>query len=1054
MNTSVQQPPVPATDDLGLPAPAEPLHPLGPREYAFWILQQLAPDSAVSNIRIVLRTPLRLRWWPLHAAVNHLLARHPPLRTRFPTAAAVPLRHVSAASDVQLTVQVAATTEADLMEQLLQAGRQPFDLGSDLPLRMFLYQVGDRGSAVMLVVHHAVSDGMSVAMLTGELARVYDGIAAGSGVPDDLRGEVRDTAAAPSQPEDVRFWSSHLRGIDTARLALPWARSSPSRPTFAGATMITSIAPETRSAIAALRRSLASTENLVLLTAFYLTLFRHGAGPDLVVGVPVTNRSAGAVTGLGFQVSTLPLRLVVDPHASFTELGRQVRDAFFTGLQHASVSVEEVLTDLGHRSPDWRVPLFRHIFNYLPWDENDIWIGGERSVSPTLLRDESRLDIQLTVLSGQDPPEVVTNYSTEVHDEADVVTLLSRMETLLRAAAEEPDRPVIELDMATDAERALLAAANQSRSDGPDRTVLERFSAHAQSDPAATAVTGDGDALSYGELAAMARRVSARLRAGGVRGGDIVALALPRGAALAAAVLGVWAAGACYLPLDAGHPRQRLATQLSDAGARLLVTESGAGDPDRYGAGVPVVAWPDLVGGDRPSFAAAVEMPAPDQDSAAYVMYTSGSTGRPRGVVVSHRNLANVVLDFAERLAVSTADAVLWSTTTGFDISGLELCLPLSVGGTVVVAGAEVQTRPRDLLELVVSHDVSVVQATPTFWRLAVGEVSGEELRGRIVLCGGEPLSAALARDLLRTGCQLYNVYGPTETTIWSTVARVGDEVTDPVPIGHPIRNTTAFVADEYGARVPPGLLGELCIGGTGVSLGYLGLPELTSERFQSSPTGGRYYRTGDLARWRADGVLELFGRNDRQVKLRGHRIELPEIETVLRSHPDVTDAAVVVVGDPQSDAELRAFVRPARGAAVTLPGDLWPYLRERLPSYALPSRLMAVPDFPVTPNGKTDHAALRDMDVTGLTVGPGQPADGPDRHPDLTQRLLALWRNTLGRPALGERDHFFLNGGHSLLAAQLAGRIAEIVGKDVPIRTIFDHPTARQLSAQLAEER
>jgi len=1055
VNTSVQRDPVPAGDAFGLPEPVEPVRTLGPRQYAFWILQQLVPDSAVSNLSIVLRTSRPLRWWPLHAAVNHLLARHPALRTRFPAAAEVPVRHISAASDVQLTVEVGAATEADLMQRLHEAARQPFDLGAELPVRVFLYQVSDGGSAVLLLVHHVVSDAASLAMLTDELARAYDGIAGGSGIPDKLRREVRDAAEPPSRPEDVRFWSEHLRGVDTARLGLPWARSSPSRPTFAGASMVSSMAPETLSAVAALRRSVGSTENLILLTAYYLTLFRHGAGPDLVVGVPVTSRAAGAATAVGFQVSTLPLRVTVDPDASFAQLSRRVRDAFLTGGQHASVSVEEVLAELGHHSPDWRVPLFRHLFNYRPWDESDIRIGGERPVSPTILRDESRVDIQLTVLGGQQPPVLITNYSTEVHDEADVVTLLSRMEMLLRAAAEHPDRPVIELDMATDAERALLAVANDtSRADLPDRTVVERFFGHARCQPAATAVVDGPVVLSYGELAAIARRVSARLRADGVRDGDIVALALPRGAAMAAAVLGVWAAGACYLPLDAGHPRQRLATQLSDAEARLVVTESGAGDPDGIGAGVRVMAWPDLVGWDES--AVPTELPTPEPDSAAYVIYTSGSTGRPRGVVVSHRNLANVVLDFAERLAVTAEDAVAWSTTVAFDISGLELCMPLSTGATVVVAGAEAQTRPRELLELVVKHDVSVVQATPTFWRLAVGEVAGDELRGRTVLCGGEPMSAALAGDLLRTGCRLFNVYGPTETTIWSTVAHIADEVADPVAIGRPIANTTVFVTDEHGAHLPPGLLGELCIGGAGVSLGYLRRPELTAERFVSSPADGRYYRTGDLARWRPDGVLELFGRTDRQVKLRGHRIELPEIEAVLRSHPDVTDAAAVVVGDPQSDAELRAFVRPATGAATaTLSGELWPYLRERLPSYTLPSRLTVLPDFPVSPNGKTDHAALRSLEVTGSTAGSGHPVDdGPDRHPDLTRRLLGLWRDTLGRPALGERDHFFLNGGHSLLAARLAGRIAEIVGRDVPIRTIFDHPTARLLSAHLAEER
>jgi acyl-coenzyme A synthetase/AMP-(fatty) acid ligase len=314
-------------------------------------------------------------------------------------------------------------------------------------------------------------------------------------------------------------------------------------------------------------------------------------------------------------------------------------------------------------------------------------------------------------------------------------------------------------------------------------------------------------------------------------------------------------------------------------------------------------------------------------------------------------------------------------------------------------------------------------------------------------------MSASLARDLLATGCRLFNVYGPTETTIWSTAAEISGEVADPVPIGTPIANTSVFVVDEYGAELPPGLLGELCIAGTGVGVGYLGHPDLTRERFALSPTWGRYYRTGDLARWRTDGALELLGRNDRQVKLRGHRIELPEIEAVLRDHADVADAAVVVVGDPQGDAELRAFILPATGAVPDgLPDRLWPHLSERLPSYALPSRVTAVPDFPVTPNGKTDHAALRSLDVgASISVSAPPAEDAPDADAELTRRLLGLWRETLSRPALGEHDHFFLNGGHSLLAVRLAGRIGDMVGARISVRMIFDHPTARRLSAHLS---
>ncbi|MER7455822.1 amino acid adenylation domain-containing protein [Micromonospora sp. NPDC126480] len=1025
------------------PPAAEPPTPLGPRQHAVWMLQQLAPESAVANLSIALRSSQTLRWWPLEAAINHLATRHPALRTRFPVAAGVPVRHVTAPTDLRLTVDVEAATEDDLTDRLDAAAARPFDLATDLPVRLVLVQLAEGGSVLLLVVHHIAADAASVARLVGELARAYDAFAAGDSLPADMAGEILAVADAAPRAEDVAFWREHLRGHDAAAAVLPTARPSPALPTFAGETLIDTPAPPTMAAVGALRKALGTTENLVLLTAFYLTLFRHGAGTDLVVGVPVTVGRDRQAKGVGFRASTMPLRVVIDPDEGFAALARRVREAFLAGAQHASASTEDLLAEIGHRSGDWRVPLFRYMYNYRPWHDTNVSLGGEPLRAVPLLRTATQLDIQLVVIGGGQTPETITTYGTDVHDRAEIAALLERMAALIRRASADPHRPIRELAMTTDAEERLLAAANDTLRPGfGDTSVARRFIGHAERDPAATALIEDGREYSYGELRAAAGRISGRLREAGVGPGDTVGVALPRGFTMAAAMLGVWGAGACYLPMAVGQPEARMVAQLTDAGVRVLITES---DADRPG-GIAVLTETDLTAGDP------IEPTLSGLDDSAYVIYTSGSTGQPRGVVVTHRNLANVVADFADRLGVTGADPVLWSTTTAFDISALEVFLPLSLGGSVVAAGRTTQTRPRDLLDLVARHDVVVVQATPTFWRLAVAEVTGDELRGRTVLCGGEPMSAELARDLVATGCRLLNVYGPTETTIWSTAAEVDARVTGTVPIGRPIANTHVFVADQHGASLAPGLLGELCIGGTGVSAGYLGRPELTAQRFPGAGAD-RYYRTGDLARWRADGTLELFGRNDRQVKLRGHRIELPEIEAVLQAHDEVAEAAVVIVGDPQAGAELRAFVTAAGlTSADGLPERIWPHLRDILPAYSLPSRITVLPELPVSPNGKRDLAALAAMEVTGPATAAAADR-GPDRRPELTAKLVTLWRDILGRPALGEHDHFFLHGGHSLLAVRLAARAAEIAGTDVAVRLVFDHPTPRQLSARLAEE-
>lgn len=1025
------------------------LRPISRREYAFWVLAQLAPRSSVSNLAVAFRTEATLRWWPLHAAVNHLLARHPALRIRFPHVDGVPLRQVVDVADAEVQIEVRTATEADLVAQVHEVTRRPFDLADELLFRVTLFQLPGSGSAVVFVVHHIICDAASLAVLITEAAAAYDGIAEDDQVPAALREIVPALPDREPPDEDLRYWVEQLRGHDSAGLALPWAGSSPVRPTFAGHTVMIPVPEQVAAAVQGLRKELRSTENLVLLSAFYLTLYRHGTDEDLVIGVPVSTRREEADAGVGFGVSTLPMRLRIDRRGGFRDLARSVRDMFLSNMAHSRVSVEAVLAELGHHSADWRTPIFRHLYNYRPWDETDARIAGERPEFLELLRDESRLDIDLTVIGAADPPLMIVNFSVEVHRESEIRALLDRMGALLEAAADEPDRPVGTLALATAAERVVLDRANDTSAE-VGGGVLERFIAATSASPSAPALTENGVAVTYGELLAECTLVAGAMRAAGLHRGDVVGLAMGRGVRMAASMLGAWMLGAAYAPLDPAQPARRLRHQVIDADIALVVL---ADDAAPWADDRPVLRWAELTG------AAPVEIPASaaDPDRAAYVMHTSGSTGTPKGVVVTHVNLANVVGDFAARLGERACATTLWSTAVTFDISALELFLPLTTGGHVVVAAPLTDVGAEALLAQVERHDCRTVQGTPTFWRAVVPAAAGR-LRGRTVLCGGEPLTADLAVELLGCGCRLLNVYGPTETTIWSTAAEITAETTatgDAVPIGVPIANTTAFVLDRHGEELPPGLVGELCIAGAGVSAGYLGLPQLTGERFGTRSRRGRFYRTGDLARWRPDGMLECLGRIDRQVKLRGHRIELAEVEAVLRGHPEVADAAVVVAGEPQVDGELRAFVLlSARGGPAGLPDRLWEHLRLQLPSYSLPSRISVVERFPTTANGKVDHFALLEIEPVGERGRSRDATVAPDPDPATTTQLTALWREVLGRPELDEWDNFFLNGGHSLLATQLATRLATSYGIDVPIGVVFDHPTARALSGMLTRMR
>ncbi|GAA3417768.1 amino acid adenylation domain-containing protein [Streptosporangium vulgare] len=1041
----------------GLPEPAEPLREPGAVPYSFWVLEQLAGSSGVSNLAVAFRTREPLRRFPLQIAVNRLLKRHPALRLRFPVVDGAPVRHLTAPQDAQIKLVNGETTEETLVPDLQRFLDVPFDLGRDLLFRAGHFALPDGGgSVVCLVAHHIVIDATSMQFLVEELGGFYDAQTSQEPLPAALSGVAPMLEPGEASRESLDYWLDRLGDVDPAAMVLPGSRPSPARPTFAGHTCSWEVDADTRRALDTLRTGLRTTDNIVLAAAFMLTLRAHGAGPELVAAMPVTTRTAAMRGHVGYGVSTLPMRVRADPDEGFAALVRRVEDVFFEGVEHADASVEAVLVERGHGTGDWRVPLFRHMFNYRPWTDDQVSILGSVPEYVEDLFDRSRLDLQC--IAVQEPGRLTLRvwHSTEVHDEAEIAAFVARMTALLRRAAEDAHRPQRELDSLSTADRELLDRLNDTARtwEGP-ATLLERITARTGGvhPPGSGTAIRDGDReVTYDELLTWAATVRDTLVTHGAGPGDIVALGLSRSAEMVAAVLGVWAAGAAYLPLDPRQPELRLAYQVEDCGARLVIADSEALSEVPWAGEVPVLPMPQAPGAgtrDRdgapahrldPAEAAA----AVSGESIAYVIYTSGSTGRPKGVAVTHGNLSNLVLDFADRLGAGAGDAVLWSTTTSFDISALELMLPLTVGGTLVVASDDDQLQPRRFLELIAARDVRVVQATPTAWRLIAPEAR-DELAGRVVLCGGEPMPAALATDLLGLGCRLFNVYGPTETTIWSTAAEILGPPADPVPIGVPLANTRIFVRDTDGREAPPGVPGELCVAGDGVSAGYVNRPELTAERFGEHPRHGRFYRTGDMARLRHDATLELLGRDDRQIKLRGHRIELGEIEAVLHHHDAVKVAAVIV-----HDDRLVAFVQPTdlpdgeTGAALR--EELWRYAGTRLPDYAVPSGIVLADEFPTTANGKIDYR--------GLTVpeDDSSPASRAPASSELAEGVLRLWREALRRPGLGEHDNFFLNGGHSVLAVRLIAPLEELAGRAINVRAVFDHPTPAELAAFISD--
>ncbi|GIF87677.1 non-ribosomal peptide synthetase [Catellatospora chokoriensis] len=1002
---------------------------------ALWMLQQLVPDIGVSNAAVAIEMAEQVRWWPLQEALNCLVRRHPALSAEFMLHEGAVGRRRSARPVLELDM---VGSDPDRIEaDLTEYAARPFRLDRAPLVRVGLFTVSAQRSVICLAAHHIVVDAASLGMLVAEIGMAYRAIAE-TGAPPELPDPVEVPEA--NHTGALEYWRARTEGFDPSSMRLDGAREPADTPTFDGRMVERQLSPEAVAALAELRRRCKATDALVLLSCYHLLLRRLGAAEDQVVGVMADTRGGRAADAVGYHVATVPLRVRVEDGIGFDQLVARVTKAMVAGFEHGRAPFEAVAAAGPADSGDqawWRSRLVRQLFNFRP-EHPTTQPAGDGSLFREVATGLSRFDLELTAQPVGSQVTVKLVVSTEVYSMEFAEAFLERLDTVICTAIADPGRAVGDFDVRSRTDRQVVAQVNETMAawPGPD-TMPGLFAAAADRRPDAVAVVdgrraGSGSrSVSYAELARRAGAYRTAVVAAGGGPGSVVALAGPRGGDTAAAVLGVWAAGAAYLPLDPGYPVERLAHQLDDADCRLVIGAEHLPPECRAGRTHVVAAATTSAEG----LGDAVAGP----DDCAYLIYTSGSTGVPKGVRLSHRNLANVVRHFARDLELDHNASTLWLTTFAFDISALELCLPLAVGGRVVVAPDQARGEPEQLIELIEREQVSVVQATPTTWRLVAEALAGK-LVGRVALCGGEPLPDALAERLLRTGADVHNVYGPTETTIWSTTARVRPG--EPVVVGRPLANTQVHVLDGAGRPLPVGCTGELCISGDGVALGYHERPELTAERFREDAELGRYYRTGDLARIRPDGVIELAGRADRQVKLRGHRIELPGIEAVLEAHPEVAAAAVILKGDPSGDGYLAAFVVAAERAGLVT--DIWEYARQHMPGYCVPARIAVLDRLPTTANGKVNVNALADMGLD--EVGGVEKPDPAVEADDVEALLVRLWARTLGRTGIGAHSNFFLSGGQSLLAVQLAESAGAQCGVPVTMAMIFRAPTPAAL--------
>ncbi|WP_084195840.1 hybrid non-ribosomal peptide synthetase/type I polyketide synthase [Streptosporangium amethystogenes] len=1042
-----KEPPGEVTEEPPGKADDGPL-PLSFAQRRIWFLDQMYPDQRAYTIAVPLELEGELDERALQAAVQEIVHRHEVLRTTFPVSGGEPVQLVAAPGPVELPViEVPDMTAAERVASEL--ARTRFDLAEGPVFLPTLLRVGPTHHVLSLNMHHIVSDGWSMGIMARELGVLYNAFAANRESPlgdlslsyGDYTRWQRERVEEVLEPE-LAYWTRQLAGAPPA-LELPTDKPRPPMQTFDGAVSTRLLPLDLTDRLRGLSREHGLTLYMTLLGALQTLLYRYTGQSDICVGSPVAGRTRAEHEELiGCFLNTLVLRTRLDGQMSFGELLPQVRETALNAYACQDVPFERLVDALNLPRDPSRNPLFQVMFNLMNLPSDEVLMDGLRVRRPDVNADASQVDLGLYVYEVEGGLDCHLKYNTDLFEERTVERMLGHFETLLEAFAADPSIRLADVEFLTPAERReQLVEWNVSADDQvPACRIHELVERQADRTPEAIAITFDGLSLTYRQLDRRANRLAHRLRSLGVGPDVLVGVAVERSQTMMVALLAVLKAGGAYVPLDPMYPRDRRTYILENSGAAVLITQEGLlGDYGGYG-GQTVLLDADIEqeSADRP------EVPAP-ASSLAYIIYTSGSTGRPKGVAVPHSAAVNLLHSVGRAPGMKPSDTLVAVASFAFDISVLDMFLPLSVGARVVIATRDQAYDATRLAALMAAENATFLQVTPATWHLLVSS-GWQGIPGLKAVTGGDALPAALAADLLdRTG-ELWNMYGPTETTIYSTGARVHKDG-GPITIGPPIANTQVYVLDPAMRLLPVGAVGEIHIGGLGVTRGYLGQPDVTADRFVPDPygpvPGARLYRSGDLGRFRPDGTVEFVGRNDAQVKVRGFRIELGEIETQLLAHPTVRDA-VVVVREEDGAKEIVAYLRPHPGQDPVDAGEWRTYLRRNLPDYMVPTAFVTMEDFPLTPNGKVNRQALpapdrnRSFDDSGY-VAPRTP---------LETALVTQWAQVLGVERLGIDDNFFDLGGDSFKA------VRAVRGNDLSagVLDLFNNPTVRSFAEHAGE--
>ena len=980
---------------------------------------------------------------------NEILRRHEAWRTSFDVVDGELVQVIHPHLHVQLPlVDLAdfplAEREAECLRLATEDAALPIELHAAPLFRARIVRMAADDHRIHLTLHHLIFDGVSIyRILMPEVAALYQAFSEGQGSPlpepslqyGDYALWRREHAASATVMENLEYWKAELAG-PLPVLDLPSDRPRPAQQSHRGSMECFRLPLSLLRALRSVSQSHGVTLYMTLLAAFKVLLFRYSGQQDLIVGGATDARRRPELEGLmGYFLDTFAIRSRPSPDQRFSDFLAAIRNSVLGALARVDVPFDAVVQAVEPQRTSSHHPVFQAFFSIEPpvapfaegWDltQMDVTVGA------------SKFDLYLELDERPDHMAARFMYSTDLFDGGTIRRMAQHWLVILEAVSQTPECALGELPLLTVAERTDLFRWNATQRDVPACTALELIVSQAERTPTAKAAVFENLTVTYEELMARSALLAAQLRSAGVERGSLVALCLPRSIDLLAGILGIWRTGAAYLPLDPDLPEARIQLGLTEAGPSAVLVEQ----PLKFDVpeGIRQVITAEVKGGGSD-----VDDVPSSSDDLAYVIQTSGTTGRPKAVEIRHASLVNLLLSMQRRPGFAS-DILLAVTTISFDIAALELLLPLISGGTVCIASRQVARDPQLLPAAIETSGCTVIQATPSTWALLIASGWRGASRPLKILCGGEALTAELAGSLLSTGADLWNVYGPTETTIWSTVHQIEQPGTQ-IAIGCPIDNTTAYILDSQQQLLPVGVPGKLYLGGAGLARGYRSAPELTAERFIHPPVAGgeRLYDTGDLATRRTDGSILCLGRTDHQVKVRGFRVELEAVEAAARRHPRVAAAAARIF-QHSTGTRLAVYLVGKDGP----PPDahtLRCYLQTDQPEYMIPSDVVALDRLPLTPNGKLDRASL-----------PAPHSRPPIREAaplrtELQVRLAALWSEVLGVEDVGNRDNFFDLGGHSLLVAKLQQKVFATFGRRLSMAALFHAPTLQQQASLLED--